>query len=36
MTAGRSGTPKVIGILMIVFASIGLLFSLIALAVFMY
>ncbi len=32
MTAGRSGTPKVMGILMIIFASIGLLFTLIGLA----
>ncbi len=32
MTQGRSGIPKVVGILMIVFASLGLLFTLLALA----
>ena len=32
MTAGRSGIPKVVGILMIIFASLGLLFGLIGLA----
>jgi len=32
MTQGRSGIPKVMGILMIIFASLGLLFGLIGLA----
>ena len=32
MTPQRSGTPKVVGILMIIFASLGLLFGLIGLA----